>query len=66
MPLRPLAVRLSAFGRIDAGEPDPVLPMRCVENRNRVAVGDSDDFAEELSSRGRIAQRQQEEDINQR
>jgi hypothetical protein len=50
MLLRALPVSLAPLGRIDAGEPDPVLLMRRIEKGERVAVCDGDDGAEELGS----------------
>ena len=48
MLLRALAERLALFGRIDPGEPDLVLLTGIVEDSERIAVGDADDFAEKL------------------
>lgn len=48
MLLRALAERLALLRRINAGEPDLVLLMGFVEDRERIAVGDGDDFSEKL------------------
>ena len=47
-----LAVRLPLFRSVDAGEPDSVLLMGCVEDGERIAVGDADDCAEKLCCAG--------------
>ena len=61
MLFRALAVRLALFGRVDAREADPVLLMGCVEESERIAVGDGDDLAEELRRAGRPAQDEPDE-----
>jgi hypothetical protein len=60
MLLRAISVGLTALRRIDAREPDPVLPVRGVENGDRVAVGDRDDFADQFRRRCCVAKREQQ------
>ena len=60
MLFRAVAVRLAALGRVDAGQPDPVLLVGGVEDGEGIAVGDADDFAEEICGRGCIAEREEQ------
>jgi hypothetical protein len=47
-----VAVGLTAFGRIDPGEAHFHLSPRFDEERERIAVGDGNDFAEKLCCTG--------------
>jgi len=49
---RALAVRLGSLGRVDAIDADAVSVLACVEQRQRVAVGNADDRADPFD-RGR-------------
>ena len=52
MLFRSVAVRLTAFGRIDAGEAHFHVLPRFDEDRERITVGDGNDFAEKLRCTG--------------
>jgi hypothetical protein len=62
---RALAVSLAALGCVDRRESDPVLLMSRVEDGDGIAVGDADDFAEELRRRCRVAKGDQQCGVNE-
>jgi tRNA(Ser,Leu) C12 N-acetylase TAN1 len=47
--LRGRAERLGLFRCVDAGDPDAVLLLDCVQDRDRIAVLDADDAAVEVA-----------------
>jgi hypothetical protein len=59
-----LAVRLAALGCVDAREPDAVFFMRCIEEGERVAVGDRDDLSDDLGAAGGGRYRKNEQSEN--
>lgn len=58
---RALTVRLAALGCVDAREPDTVLFAGCIEEGERVAVGDRDDLSDELGAAGGRRDRKNEQ-----
>ena len=57
---RDLAKSLAFFRRIDARQPDFVLDTRVIQNRDGVAIGNVNDFAQQSVSMGLEGQQQYE------